>query len=300
MKNAITNYENIFYFNQRALSGVLSVDGSYNLDYSPINVIGKGFLKEVMGSVPTASMSVSRYMTYSDPILNATGERLRLAIPFSAGLYYKNKYFAFNNGYLSSYGVSCSVGEIPSIESQFEIYGDIGPNFNPSGNKNVGSVFVPQVKNIVLTTRGSTTNRITQFNIDYSMPKVPIYGISSADSQLPIEVHNMYPIEVTSSFTIEVDDYQTKSIFADLSSSSASEFSIDVKGSVLNNIALTDSNGNELVEAATETSFNSYNKGDAPSIFSFSANDAVIVSEQVSSSSDDVMSVNLTYKTYLN
>jgi hypothetical protein len=300
MKNAKTNYENIFYFDQRALSGVLSVDGSYNLAYEPINVVGKGFLKQVMGSVPTASMSVSRYMTYSDPILNATGERSRLAIPFSAGLYYKNKYFAFNNGYLNSYGVSCSVGEVPSIESQFEIYGDIGPNFNPSGNKNVGSVFVPQVKNIILTTKGSTTNRITQFNIDYNIPKVPIYGVSSADSQFPIEVHNMYPIEVTSSFTIEIDDYETKSIFDDLSSSAYSSFSIDVKASILNNVGLSDADGNNLIDAIDEENFNSFDKGDDPSIFTFNASDAVIVSEQVSSSSDDVMSVNLSYKTYLN
>ena len=299
MKNAVTNYENIFYFDQRALSGVLAVDGSYNLDYSPINVVGKGFLKQVMSSVPTSNMSVSRYMTYSDPILNATGERLRLAVPFSAGLYYKNKYFAFDNGYLSSYSVSCSVGEIPSIESQFDIYGDIGPNFNPSGNKNVGSVFVPQVKNIVLTTKGSTTNRITQFNIDYSIPKIPVYGLSSSNSHLPIEVHNAYPIEVTSSFTIEVDDYETKSIFADLTNSSASEFSIDVKASILNDIGLETAGGVQ-VETSNNEGINSQNKGDDPSIFSFSASDAVIVSEQVSSTSDDVMSVNLSYKPYLN
>ena len=53
MKNAVTDYENIFYFDQRALSGVLAVDGSYNLDYSPINVVGKGFLKQVMSAGPT-------------------------------------------------------------------------------------------------------------------------------------------------------------------------------------------------------------------------------------------------------
>ena len=299
MKNAITNYENSFYFNEQALSGVISVDGSYNLNYEPINVIGKGFVKHLMSSVPSASMSISRYLTYSDPILDATGEVSNLAKSFDAGLYYENKYFAFEKGYLNSYSLACSVGEIPTIESQFEIYGDIGPNFNPSGEKYGGSVFVPQVKNIILTTKGSTTNRITQFNISYSIPKAPIYSVLESNSETPIEVHNIYPIEVVSSFVIEIDDYQTKSIFDDLTSNSASEFSIDIKASILNDIGLETAEGVQ-VETSDNEGINSQNKGDDPSIFSFSASDAVIVSEQVSSTSDDVMSVNLSYKTYLN
>tara|TARA_A100001515_G_scaffold66997_1_gene53211 strand:+ start:3343 stop:4242 length:900 start_codon:yes stop_codon:yes gene_type:complete len=299
MKNAITNYENTFYFNGSSLSGVISVDGSYSLDYSPINVIGKGFLKQVMSSVPSANMSVSRYLTSDDPILRTTGQRGRLATSFNAGLYYNDKYFAFTEGYLNSYGLSCAVGEIPTIQSEFEVYGDIGPNFNPSGDRYAGSVFVPQVKNILLTTKNSTTNRITDFNIDYSIPKSAIYGLSSTNSQLPLEVHNEYPIEVTSSFTMEIDDYQTKSIFDDLTTSSASEFSINIKASILNDLNLETAAGEQLV-SADNNEYNSQNKGDDPSIFSFSASDAVIVSEQVSSTSDDVMSVNLSYKTYLN
>jgi len=74
MKNATTNYENTFYFDGAALSGVLSVDGSYNLVYEPINVIGKGFTKSVMASVPSAQLSFSRYMTNDDPVFNLTGD----------------------------------------------------------------------------------------------------------------------------------------------------------------------------------------------------------------------------------
>tara|TARA_B100001939_G_scaffold348179_1_gene373486 strand:+ start:3851 stop:4750 length:900 start_codon:yes stop_codon:yes gene_type:complete len=299
MKNAITNYENVFYYERSALSGVLSVDGSYSLEYSPINVVGKGFLKQVMSTVPSASLSVSRFLTRQDPVLDATGMSNRLAKSVNAGLYYKNKYFAFQHGYLSSFGLSCSVGEMPIISNDFEVYGDIGGNFDPSGDAYAGVVFVPQVKNIILTTKGSATNRITQFNVDYSIPKSAIYGISEFNSEIPIEVHNMYPIEITSSFTIEIDDYQTKSIFNDLTSNSASEFSIDIKASVLNDIGLETAEGIQF-ETSDNEGINSQNKGDDPSIFSFSASDAVIVSEQVSSTSDDVMSVNLSYKTYLN
>ena len=73
MKNAITNYENTFYFDGTALSGVVSVDGSYSLDYTPINSLGKGFLKQVMSSAPSINMSVTRFLTNTDPLLNLTG-----------------------------------------------------------------------------------------------------------------------------------------------------------------------------------------------------------------------------------
>ena len=117
MNNAILNYENTFFLEGTALSGVLSVDGSYNIDYKPINVIGQGFVKQVISSIPTAELSLSRYLVSNDPILILTGRQLNYsAVPVSAGLYYKNKYFAFQDGYLKSIGISCSVGEIPQIE----------------------------------------------------------------------------------------------------------------------------------------------------------------------------------------
>tara|TARA_A100001515_G_scaffold143389_1_gene144377 strand:- start:507 stop:1406 length:900 start_codon:yes stop_codon:yes gene_type:complete len=299
MKNSITNYENTFYFNGAALSGVLSVDGSYSLNYEPLNVVGKGFLKQMINSVPTASMSLSRYLTSEDPVLNSTGS-FSVANKVNAGLYYKNKYFAFEDGYLSSLGLSCSVGEIPTIETSFDVYGDIGPNFNPSGQKYGGSVFVPQTKNILLTTRNSQTNRIVSFNVDYNMPKNPIYGFGRrTGNEVPIEVHNVFPYEVTCGFTMEIDDYKSKSVFDDLKSKGESSFSIDIKASILNDITLDTAEGDQVVTFDNQ-GINSQNKGDDPSVFSFSASDAVIVSEQVSSSSDGVMSVNLTYKTYLN
>ena len=304
MKNAITNYENTFYFDGAALSGVISVDGSYNVDYSPLNSLGKGFLKQVMSAPPSANMSVTRYLTNSDPILNFTGTNKFVAERFDAGLFYKNKFFAFQKGYLSSLGISCSVGEIPQIQSSFDVYGDIGPNFNPSGDKYAGAVFVPQVKDILLTTRGSTTNRINNFSIDYSLGKQVIYGISSSEDELPFEVHNVVPIEVTTSFGMEIDDYETKRAFSDLTSNGSTNFSISINGAVLSDITLDSADGEPLVDAGSSGGaggdFKSYDKGDSASIFNFTASDAIIVSEQVSSTSDEVMSVNLSYKTYLN
>jgi hypothetical protein len=302
MKNATLNYENTFFLGGMALSGVLSVDGSYNIDYKPINVIGQGFVKQVISSIPTAELSLSRYLVSNDPILNLTGQQSNFsAVPVSAGLYYKNKYFAFQDGYLKSIGISCSVGEIPKIESSFDVFGNIGPNFNPSGNNYAGSVFVPQVKNISITCRNSTSNRVKDFNINFNNKNLPIYALRASSSEIPVEVSIVSPIEIETSFTLDIDDYETKQLFSDLSSNGVTSFTINVNGTILEDIPLTTADGVVLQDALNNQDLYSYLKTeDSVPLFNFTNSNAIIQSEQVSSSSDDVVGVKLSYKTYLN
>lgn len=302
MKNATLNYENTFFLEGTALSGVLSVDGSYNIDYKPINVIGQGFVKQVISSIPTAELSLSRYLVSNDPVLNLTGQQSNFsAVPISAGLYYKNKYFAFQDGYLKSIGISCSVGEIPKIESSFDVFGNIGPNFNPSGNNYAGSVFVPQVKNISITCRNSTSNRVKDFSINFNNKNLPIYALRASSSEIPVEVSIVSPIEIETSFTLDIDDYQTKQLFSDLSSDGTTSFTINVNGTILEDLPLTTAAGVILQDALNNQDLYSYLKiEESVPLFNFTNSNAIIQSEQVSSSSDDVVGVKLSYKTYLN
>lgn len=302
MKNATLNYENTFFLGGTALSGVLSVDGSYNIDYKPINVIGQGFVKQIISSIPTAELSLSRYLVSNDPVLNLTGQQSNFsAVPISAGLYYKNKYFAFQDGYLKSIGISCSVGEIPQIESSFDVFGNIGPNFNPSGNNYAGSVFVPQVKNISITCRNSTSNRVKDFSINFNNKNLPIYALRASSSEIPVEVSIVRPIEIETSFTLDIDDYQTKQLFSDLSSDGTTSFTINVNGTILEDLPLTTAAGVVLQDALNDQDLYSYLKiEESVPLFNFTNSNAIIQSEQVSSSSDDVVGVKLSYKTYLN
>jgi hypothetical protein len=301
MYNAITNYENTFYLNGMALSGITSVDGSYNIDYKPVNVMGKGFVKQVINSIPTAQLSINRYLVNNDPVFSLTGDGDNYTAQYcNGGLYYKGKYFSFDQGYLNSFSISCSVGEVPQIDSQFNIYGNIGPVSDPTGNINAGSVFVPQVKNINLTCRNSTTNRIKDFSIDFNCPKTPIYGLASSNAQFPLEVHNVFPIEVTTSFTLEIDNYETKELFDDLSSSPITNFNISVSGTILENIPLQTYDGLTLT-TYDDIELDAFTKVQKTTpIFNFSNSNAIILSEQINSSADDLMSVTLSYKTYLN
>jgi hypothetical protein len=302
MKGAITNYENTLFMDSVALSGVISFDGSYNIETKPINVIGKGFCKQVVAQVPSASVSITRYLVNNDPVFSLTGDRENYTASFTnGGLVYQGKNFGFTNGYLSSFGISCGVGDIPQIQSSFQIFGDVGPSINPSGNGVSSAVFVPQVKNISVTCNNSSTNRVKDFNIDFACKKEAIYGLSASNAQYPIEVQNIFPIEVGGSFTLEVDDYQTKNIFDILSSESLNSFIIDVRGTVLIDQFLVTADGLELVTSDTNEPFDVYRKlEDSVPIFNFSTNDAIIISEQINSTSDDLLSVKLSYKAYLN
>jgi hypothetical protein len=302
MKGAITNYENTLYMNSVALSGVISFDGSYNLETKPINVIGKGFCKQVLSQVPSASISVTRYLVNNDPVFSLTGDGNNYTAQYvNGGITYNNKNFGFVNGYLSSFGISCSVGDIPQIKSSFQVFGDIGPSINPSGNGISSEVFVPQVKNITITCNNSTSNRVKDFSIDFSCAKNAIYGLSNSNAQYPIEVQNIYPIEVGGSFTLDVDDYETQDIFDILSSASLSSFIIDVRGTVLIDEFLVTADGVELVTSDTNQPFDVYRKlEDSVPIFNFNTSEAIIIAEQINSTADDLLSVKLSYKTYLN
>ena len=301
MKNAIVNYENTFYLNGVALNGIVSVDGGYNIDYKPINVLGKGFVRQEIASVPTANLSIERFLVNNDPVFDLTGDGSNyLAKSASGGLYYNGKYFSFTNGYLNSFGVSCSVGEVPKINSQFDIFGNIGPVSNPTGNATIGSAFVPQVKNIIITCKNSTTNRVKDFNIEFNCPNVPIYGLSSTNSELPIEVQNVFPLEVTTSFSLDIDDYETKRVFDDLTSNGDTTFKIQVSGAILEDIPLEDSDNNDLTTWDNQLLYAFTKQQKSISVFNYSGSNAKILSEQINSSADDLLSVKLSYKSYLN
>lgn len=301
MKGALLNYENTFYLDGAALSGIISFDGSYNLTTQPINVIGKGYLKQVLAEVPSANISLSRFLVNSDPILQLTGDGYNyLAASCSGGIVYNGKSFGFGTGYLNSFGINCSVGNIPQIQSTFDVYGNIGSGINTSGNAVAGSVFVPQVKNILVTCNQSTTNRVKEFTIDYKCPKIPIYALSETSAEVPIEVHNQFPIEVISSFTIDVDDYETRRSFDILSNSNLNSLSVSIRGAVLNDIVLAGHDEIDILTWDDQQILLYSQEVDSTPVFYFSTDEAIIISEQVSATADDVLGVKLTYKSYLN
>ena len=92
MKNALLNYENQFFLNNSSISGIVSVDGSYSINYAPIKTIGVGYNKQVIAEVPIANFSINKYLLYNDPFLPFTGENVnKTAKSFKGSINYNGK-----------------------------------------------------------------------------------------------------------------------------------------------------------------------------------------------------------------
>jgi hypothetical protein len=315
MKNSILNYENRFYLNGNAISGVLSVQGNYSVNYGPINTIGVGYNKQVMAEVPSASFSVNKYLLYNEPFLRFTGERPdKQAQRFAGSIDYFGKSFGFQTGCVNSISLDCSVGEVPQTSIDIQVFGDIGKTISASGNIGAPYISVPQVKDIILSCSGSSTNRITQFNYNINCPKKPIYllqpsGFSTSGpsgpsgpipnfAYIPYEILLELPIEIDASFNLEVDNYEAKKLYEQMTNDIDSAFSISINGTVfeddflsVGNSSLTVDNNEELFVIRKSVGINMFNQ---------TFNDFKLVSQEFNSSADDVLSVKLSYKGYLN
>jgi hypothetical protein len=313
MKGATLNYENYFFLNNSTISGITSVDGSYNINYAPIKTIGVGYNKQVMAEVPVANFSINKYLLYNEPFLNFTGENQdKTAKSFRGSLNYSNKKFGFLSGYLNSFNLSCSVGEIPTTTSDIVVYGDVGPNYDASGNLKAPYISVPQVKDIILNCSGSSTNRITNFDYTINCQKKPIYTLYQSGysysaptgptapvaNYIPAEVLLNLPIEIDASFTLEVDDYTSKSLYTILNNDVDANFSISINGTVFEDTTLP-VNGSDLVVNGNVSLF-TYRKAIGINMFNQSFTNVKLISQQFNSSADEVLSVKLNYKGYLN
>ena len=313
MKGATLNYENYFFLNNSTISGITSVNGSYNINYAPIKTIGVGYNKQVIAEVPVANFSINKYLLYNEPFLRFTGENPdRTAKSFRGSLNYSNKKFGFLSGYLNSFSLSCSVGEIPTTTSDIVVYGDVGPNYNASGNLKAPYISVPQVKDIILSCSGSSTNRITNFDYSVNCQKQPIYTLyqsgysysgptgptAPVENYIPKEVLLKLPIEIDASFTLEVDDYSSKSLYDILNNDIDTNFSISINGTVFEDATLP-VNGVDLV-VNTNVPLFTYRKAVGINMFNQSFNNVKLMSQEFNSTADEVLSVKLNYKGYLN
>ena len=341
MKNkSQAQYEQSVFLEGVKLKGVTSVDGSYTHSVKPINVLGQGTVKTVIADVPQADFSISRNLAFADIFNPFTGVVSRLR----GSLNYGNKVFGFENGYLSSYSYDVSYGDVPKTNVGIKVYGDIGsgmylsnssnPQFvgvegtlNATGDYNDANDIPIYPANIILTCNNSTTNRVTSFSFSSNINYDVIYGVNSV---MPMQVSIKYPIEVSVDFTLEVDDYQTKRMTDMLVTGAANPFSINIFGTVFNDLPiktpvqtingtvltpLQAGNGIPLLFRRKPNS-DGYSNSTGPTgpasgpsydynyiklfSFAYSPETSKLISEQISASADDITTVKLSYITYVN
>ena len=307
--NASPSYEQIFYLGGTGVSGIRNLSAGYSVGQKQIKALGAGFTQEVISEPLRGDMSMTRDMLYQDPVLGLTGEA-----PISGTLLYgveldgAEKVYGFNTGYLTSYSINCNVQDVPTIESTFAVFGQLGSGVREgeldySGVAPLQNLGVVNHESVFLTFNGSGTNRAVSASQTYNINRVPIYTLDQKTSEIyyaPSEVLTEYPIDITTNLTIEMDDYETANMIDNIRSGNYQTLGVEIRlgakaetldghAVVGDKLCLQDNNGDCLGD-----------DGDGVTRYEFLSTTGHLVSESIESSVDGVLSVNLEFKDYYN
>ena len=196
------NYESHFFLYGLAgmeLSGIDSIDIGYKNASNITNPLGYQKGVTTIGGPTSQTVSLTRNLLFSDPLLDFTGANHIVTGSFN---YDNNASYGFNSGYLTSYSVNCAVGSIPKINTSLAVYDELRSGVNASGTARQ-SIFIPSQGSITATCDNTTTNRVLGFDYALEVVRKPYYTVGS---EAPIEVKYIAPIQYTASVQIEVDD----------------------------------------------------------------------------------------------
>ncbi len=191
---------------QLSISGVTSFTSSFDIPYENIDVLGNNFLVQVNGEI-TKTMSFSRFLNQSDSLKYLTGKN-----PCKGFVSYNNKSYGFEEAYLTNYNISCEVGGLAEVTTDFVIYGNVGSGITqtilPSLAVDPNSTYVANSSSIVLNASQGLTNRIMSF--DYC-DREPLFLLGST---LPKSGQTFLkkPLIIDLSINIDVDDYESPTV----------------------------------------------------------------------------------------
>ena len=306
--NASPSYEHIFYIGGTGISGIRDLSFSYNVARNPINALGMGHVQPVLAETLQGEISMTRDLIYVDPILNLTGDQsVDGSIVYATELDQSNgQVIGFTSGYLTSYSVSTSVGDVPTVDCTFAVFGKMGSGvrlgeLDYSGTAPTEVIGFINQSEIKVSLDQSDTNRVTQFSQSFTVDRIPIYDLKQKTSEnyyAPTQVITKTPIEMTTSFTVEIDDYETANLMDNTRSGIYKQINgkIEMPTEEINGLndhsgiigeLLRDDNDEVIQDAGFRTAFN---------FVGFSGN---LVSESVNTSVDGLLAINLEFKNYL-
>jgi len=210
------------FINSVEILGVTDFNGNLEVPFEYQRILGMNCGGNEKNGPDVKTISITKYLTPNDSIRYFTGIQ-----PCNGMLIYKGNNFSFENAYLTNYSMSCEAGQISVVQTDFDIYGRIGGNFQntltnlPAQPLNLD---VSHFGNIHLQTDEGNTNRIVSFDISINCERVPGYVLGS---EYPTEVYLNKPLEIDLIIGVEIDDYEcnntqtilcgsTKNIFLDL------------------------------------------------------------------------------------
>jgi hypothetical protein len=206
-KSSTANYDAEVFLSGYKIFGVTDVNFGYSLPIDHLNVIGYNKFRTFTSGPPQSSLSIQKYLSPNDLVLNFTG-----TTAISGGLFYNSSStsFGFTSGYLNSFSVSCAVGNFPSLSADFSLYGNVGTGLISRTVSETGILKVVRPKEILIECDGTGTNRIESFTDNVECNRQAFYHPTGSS---PMDVVTSRPYKVTAQFSLGIDDYESKRLF---------------------------------------------------------------------------------------
>ena len=202
--------------NGSGIQGVQSISANYSSVAQPLKNLGINNIGFAPQGPQTATLDVQNLLintvspsapvTSTEIMQNFTGD-----LAFSGVVSHGPKNFIFTEGYMETYSVSCSIGEIPQVSTSSVIYGEFGTGVlaDVPVDAYPSIVNIPSYSSMEINLDTFTTNRVSSFDVNIATPRVPLYTVGS---DVPTGVIAGTPIEVNVNFAIEPDDYEIKNM----------------------------------------------------------------------------------------
>jgi hypothetical protein len=281
-----SNYQQTVIINNVALSGVESVDGSYGISERPIRVAGVGFIDALVNQPLEGNFSISRKMVSRDPLLALDGDSYAYdEQEISGAILYDDatKGFGFTKGRVNKYSVSCGVGDIPNIQTDITVYGNLGKDvLVEQATVSHPPIQFPDQSSISINVSDFQIDAISDFSYSRALNLNPVYALPkgeesdwnnsdppSTPNMEPVQIDTQYPIETDISFTMIANEYQIREMKDRVAAAPKSTVVIEIKDAK-----------------------------DGSMINSFTGQNVRLISESVQSSVAGEMAISLSYKGY--
>lgn len=218
----ITREEQHFFINNTEIPGIQNVGMSYQTNSVPLRHIGMTGIQTIPAGPTIGQVRVNALLITNDQFVGLTGNHGINGYIFKT-LTTTGDNFGFVSGYLTSYSNSCSIGQIPQIGAEFQVYGNIGKidsteaasvitNFNNIVNHtSVLPLKIANPNSIDISLSDLNTNRVQSYSVTVNVPRQVNYILGQ---RYPESVETNYPIESLVNFTVDYNDYAAKNIFS--------------------------------------------------------------------------------------
>lgn len=222
--NLISNYvikreEQHFFINNTEVPGIQNLDIEYTQAVAPLKHIGCGGQYFALPAGRFGGQaSVTSLLISNDPFINLTGNSgVNGYIVKTYGNTTQN--FSFVSGYMSSYTVNCSIGQVPQINASFDVFGEIGKVDSSDADRissdfSAINAYVPNLplkiaasNSISLNISDFSTNRVQSFNLGITCARNPVYILGN---RYPARVEIEYPMQVSLDFAMDLNDYNAR------------------------------------------------------------------------------------------